>query len=129
VTSTGSSSAGRPAELRDRSQRAPFAAIIDQQEFNSFRKVRHIGHKAIRTRSMLDIADWVGWEHAHPFFYVGVPDLGNAPIFHSLYDHASVMLGITFKGKQYRCTRRTRAADRGRADELIARIIAGDPSR
>ena len=105
-----------------------FAAIIDQQEFNSFRKVRHIGHKAIRTRSMLDIADWVGWEHAHPFFYVGVPDLGTAPIFHSLYDHASFMLGITFKGKQYQLHEANVVPlTEAEQDELIARIIAGDP--
>jgi hypothetical protein len=78
-----------------------FASIIDQQEYNSFRRVRHIGHKAIRTRSMFDIADWVGWDNAHPFFYVGVPDVCNAPIFHSLYDHASFVLGTTFKGTQY----------------------------
>jgi hypothetical protein len=105
-----------------------FAAIIDQQEFNSFRKVRHIGHKAIRTRSMLDLAGWVGWERAHPFFYVGVPDLCNAPIFHSLYDHASVVLGTTFKGKQYALheTNRSRVTDTER-DELIGRILAGDP--
>jgi hypothetical protein len=116
-------------ELRERLRNEVlFAAIIDQQEFNSFRKVRHIGHKAIRTRSMLDIADWVGWEHAHPFFYVGVPDLCNAPIFHSLYDHASVLLGTTFKGRQYRL-HETNVAPLTEAeqDELIARILAGDP--
>lgn len=105
-----------------------FAAIIDQQEFNSFRRVRHIGHKAIRTRSMLDIAGWVGWERAHPFFYVGVPDLCNAPIFHSLYDHASVVLGTTFKGTQYRLHEtNTARLTETEQDGLIARIIAGDP--
>jgi hypothetical protein len=120
--------AGQP-ELRARLRNEIlFAAIIDQQEFNSFRRVRHIGHKAIRTRSMLDIADWVGWEHAHPYFYVGVPDLCNAPIFHSLYDHASVLLGTTFKGAQYRL-HETNVAPLTEAeqDELIARILAGDP--
>lgn len=119
--------AARP-ELRARlCNEILFAAIIDQQEFNSFRKVRHIGHKAIRTRSMLDLADWVGWEHAHPFFYVGVPDLSNAPIFHSLYDHASFVLGTTFKGRQYRL-HETNVAPLTDAeqDELIARILSGD---
>ena len=105
-----------------------FAAIIDQQEFNSFRRVRHIGHKAIRTRSMLDIADWVGWEAAHPYFYIGVPDIGNAPIFHSLYDHASVLLGLTFKGAQYRLAETNRLPlDEDEQDQLIGRILGGDP--
>ena len=122
--------AARP-ELRDRVRNEVlFAAIIDQQEFNSFRKVRHIGHKAIRTRSMLDIADWVGWDQAHPYFYIGIPDLCNAPIFHSLYDHASFMLGITFKGAQYRLHEtNTSPLTEDEQDRLIAQILAGDPDR
>ncbi len=116
-------------ELRDRLRNEIlFAAIIDQQEFNSFRRVRHIGHKAIRTRSMLDIADWVGWEQAHPYFYIGVPDLCNAPIFHSLYDHASVMLGITFKGAQYRLHEtNTTPLTEEEQDGFIELVLAGDP--
>jgi hypothetical protein len=115
-------------ELRERLRNEILlAAVIDQQEFNSFRRVRHIGHKAIRTRSILDLADWVGWEQAHPFFYVGVPDLGNAPIFHSLYDHASFLLGIAFKGKQYRLheTNTLPLTERD-GEDLEARIVAGD---
>jgi hypothetical protein len=77
---------------------------------------------------MLDVAGWVGWEHAHPFFYVGVPDLCNAPLFHSLYDHASFMLGITFKGRQYQLHETNVAPlTEVEQDDLIARIIAGDP--
>ena len=116
-------------ELRDRLRNEVlFAAIIDQQEFNSFRRVRHIGHKAIRTRSMLDIADWVGWDQAHPFFYIGVPDLCNAPIFHSLYDHASFLLGTTFKGKQYQLHEtNTAPLTEAEQDELAAQIVSGDP--
>ena len=116
-------------ELRDRVRNEVlFAAIIDQQEFNSFRRVRHIGHKAIRTRSMLDIADWVGWEQAHPYFYIAVPDLCNAPIFHSLYDHASFLLGITFKGAQYRLHEtNTTPLTEEEQDQLIGQILGGDP--
>ena len=116
-------------ELRDRVRNEVlFAAIIDQQEFNSFRRVRHIGHKAIRTRSMFDIADWVGWEQAHPYFYIAVPDLCNAPIFHSLYDHASFLLGITFKGAQYRLHEtNTTPLTEEEQDQLIGQILGGDP--
>jgi hypothetical protein len=106
-----------------------FAAIIDQQEFNSFRRVRHIGHKAIRTRSMLDIADWIGWDKAHSYFYIGVPDLCTAPLFHSLYDHVSFLLGTTFKGEQYSLPERnTTPLTEEQQDEFIAQILAGDPS-
>jgi hypothetical protein len=77
---------------------------------------------------MLDVADWVGWEQAHPYFYIAVPDLCNAPIFHSLYDHASFMLGITFKGAQYRLLEtNTTPLTEEEQDQLIGQILAGDP--
>ena len=120
--------AAEPA-LRDRLQdQILFAAIIDQQEYNSFRRVRHIGHKAIRARSMFEIADWLGWENAHDFFYIGIPDLCNAPIFHSLYDHASFLLGTAFKGAQYELMR-TNMTPLSEADQdlFIGKILEGDP--
>jgi hypothetical protein len=105
------------------------ASIIDQQEFNSFRRVRHIGHKAIRTRSMFDIANWVGWENAHPFFYAGVPDICNAPIFHSLYDHASFLLGTTFKGGQYGLFEsNVTPLSESEQDAFIGLVLEGDPA-
>ena len=104
-----------------------FASIIDQQEYNSFRRVRHIGHKAIRTRATFDIADWLGWERAHPFFYIGIPDVCNAPIFHSLYDHASFLLGTTFKGQQYDLKQRnTEPLSEEEQDHFIGLIMEGD---
>jgi hypothetical protein len=116
-------------ELRQRLQDTLlFAAIIDQQEFNSFRKVRHIGHKAVRTRSMFDIADWLGWDKAHSFFYICVPDLCNTPLFHSLYDHAGFVLGMTFKGEQYQLhERNTTPLSEEQQDRFIDQILAGDP--
>ena len=106
-----------------------FAAIIDQQEYNSFRRVRHIGHKAIRARAMFDLADWVGWERAKPFFYCGVPDICNAPIFHSLYDHACFLLNLHFKGGQFDLMEKNTAplaeADQDRLRDLI---MTGDPT-
>lgn len=116
-------------ELRDRLRNTLlFASIIDQQEYNSFRKVRHIGHKAIRTRSMFDIADWVGWDKAHSHFYIGIPDICNAPLFHSLYDHASFILGQTFKGEQYTLKEQnTTPLSEDEQDTFIGKILEGDP--
>lgn len=106
-----------------------FASIIDQQEYNSFRRVRHIGHKAIRTRAMLDLADWVGWEQAKPIFYCGVPDICNAPIFHSLYDHACFLLNLHFKGKQFDIMDdNTGPLSEQGQDALRDLIVAGDPT-
>ncbi len=104
-----------------------FASIIDQQEYNSFRRVRHIGHKAIRTRAMFDLADWVGWDKAKPFFYLGVPDVCNAPIFHSLYDHASFLLNLAFKGGQFHIMdRNTGKLPEEDQDRLRDLIVSGD---
>jgi len=105
-----------------------FASIIDQQEYNSFRRVRHIGHKPIRARAMFDLADWVGWERAKPFFYLGVPDICNAPIFHSLYDHACFLLNLHFKGAQFELMENNTAPlAEAEQEQLIELIMAGDP--
>ena len=105
-----------------------FASIIDQQEYNSFRRVRHIGHKPIRTRAMFDIADWLVWERAQPFFYIGVPDVCNASIFHSLYDHACFLLNLRFKGRQFDLMEdNTEPLTEAEQDGLVARILPGDP--
>ncbi len=105
-----------------------FASIIDQQEFNSFRRVRHIGHKPIRARAMFDLADWVGWDRARPFFYLGVPDVCNAPIFHSLYDHACFLLNLHFKGAQFELMEtNTAPLSVAEQDQFSDLIIAGDP--
>jgi len=116
-------------ELRQRLQDALlFAAIIDQQEYNSFRRVRHIGHKPIRTRAMFDLADWVGWDRAKPFFYLGVPDICNAPIFHSLYDHACFLLNLHFKGTQFEIMDSNKAPlSETEQDTLRDLVMAGDP--
>ncbi len=116
-------------DIRERLQSTLlFTSIIDQQEFNSLRKVRHIGHKAIRTRSMLDIADWVGWDKAHPYFYIGVPDMANGPLFHSLYDHAGFLLGLAFKGGQYSLHEtNTTPLSEEEQDHFIGQILEGDP--
>lgn len=116
-------------EVRERLRNTMLmASVIDQQEFNSLRKVRHIGHKAIRTRSMLDLADHVGWENAHPYFYIAVPDLPTTPLFHSLYDHASFLLGITFKGDQYTLhERNTELLTEEEEERFVGQIMEGDP--
>lgn len=116
-------------ELRQRLQDTLlFASIIDQQEFNSFRRVRHIGHKAVRTRSMFDLADWMGWDKAHSYFYIAVPDVCNTPLFHSLYDHACFLLNAVFKGDQYTLhERNTTPLSEAEQDDFIGKILEGDP--
>ena len=93
-----------------------FAAIIDQQEFNSFRRVRHIGHKAIRTRSMLDVADWVGWDAGAPvLLHRGARPLQRADLPLALRSR-ELPARHHLQGQAVPAARdQHRAADRGRA--------------
>ena len=54
------------------------------------RKARNTGHKALRARAVVDLADYIGWERSHGVFYMGVPDMAVGPLYYSLYDAACV---------------------------------------
>src|SRR3954454_10946826 len=42
-----------------------FLGLIDLQDTVAGRKARNTGHKALRARAVLDLADSIGWERAH----------------------------------------------------------------
>ena len=52
-----------------------FLGLIDLQDTVIGRKARNTGHKAIRARSITDLADFIGWESSHGVYYMGVPDM------------------------------------------------------
>jgi len=97
--------AARPA-LRDQ---LLFLGLIDVQDTIMGRKARNTGHKALRARAIADLADFVGWEHAHGVFYTGVPDMAVGPLYYSAYDAACVILAAAFPdgGKSLRETSTT----------------------
>jgi hypothetical protein len=66
-----------------------FCSITDVQDTIHRRTVRSTGHKALRVRAMLDLADFVGWENAHSVFYAAVPALPVEPLFYMLYNSVS----------------------------------------
>ena len=78
--------AARPA-LRDQML---FLGLIDLQDTVIGRKARNTGHKALRARATMDLADTVGWENARGVYYIGVPDMAVGPLYYSLYDAACV---------------------------------------
>lgn len=83
--------AGDPAirpKLRDTLM---FIGLIDVQETIAGRKARNTGHKALRARAVLDLADYIGWDRAHGVFYTGVPDMAVGPLYFSAYDAACVL--------------------------------------
>ena len=81
-----------------------FLGLIDLQDTVIGRKARNTGHKAIRARSITDLADFIGWERSHGVYYMGVPDMAVGPLYYSLYDAVCVRMasdladgGITLK--------------------------------
>ena len=67
-----------------------FLGLIDLQDTIIGRKARNTGHKALRARAIIDLADVVGWDHARGVHYIGVPDMAVGPLYYSLYDAACV---------------------------------------
>ena len=94
-----------------------FLGLIDVQDTIVGRKARNTGHKALRARAIVGLADYVGWERAHGVFYTGVPDMAVGPLYYSLYDYICVQLTNAFPdlGTQPRADQQDTAdAARGR---------------
>jgi hypothetical protein len=104
-----------------------FAALIDKEEcFVGQSLTSQQGHKALRTRAMFDLADWLGWETALVVFYAGFPDLPTAPRFHTLYDFACGTLKREFGADAATLHERNRTPLSGdEVDGLIAIIHEG----
>jgi len=63
-----------------------FAGITDLQDTIINRGgYQNIGHKALRARALVDIADYLGWDNAHELMYTVVPDLGCSPRLYGLW--------------------------------------------
>ncbi|MSP05346.1 MAG: hypothetical protein EXR05_08945 [Acetobacteraceae bacterium] len=73
-----------------------FLGLIDVQDTVIGRKARNTGHKALRARAVVDLADYIGWERAHGVYYTGVPDMAIGPLYYSAYDAACVTLMESF---------------------------------
>jgi hypothetical protein len=78
------------------SDQLQFLGLIDLQDTVIGRKARNTGHKAIRARSITDLADFIGWERSHGVYYMGVPDMAIGPLYYSLYDAVCVRITSDF---------------------------------
>jgi hypothetical protein len=56
-----------------------FLGLIDLQDTVIGRKARNTGHKALRARATIDLADLIGWDRARGVYYIGVPDMAVGP--------------------------------------------------
>jgi hypothetical protein len=67
-------------------ERLLFAGITDLQDTLINRGgYQNIGHKALRARALIDIADYFGWDNAREVMYTVVPDLGCSPRLYGLW--------------------------------------------
>jgi hypothetical protein len=73
-----------------------FLGLIDLQDTIIGRKARNTGHKALRARAVVDLADAIGWDQARGVYYIGVPDMAVGPLYYSLYDAACVTMAAEF---------------------------------
>src|SRR5262249_29729457 len=73
--------------VRDQLQ---FLGLIDLQDTIAGRKARNTGHKALRARAVVDLADLIGWDRAHGAYYIGVPDMAVGPLYYAVDDAACV---------------------------------------
>ena len=84
-------------EVRSRlADQLRYLGLIDLQDTVIGRKARNTGHKAIRARSIADLADFIGWDRSHGVYYMGVPDMAIGPLYYSLYDAVCVRMASEF---------------------------------
>jgi hypothetical protein len=105
-----------------------FLGLIDLQDTIIGRKARNTGHKALRARAIVDLADAIGWDRARGVFYIGVPDLAVGPLYYSLYDAACVTVTTELPdaGKQLRQTNTTPLTP-AEVEDMVRVLVEGDP--
>ena len=104
-----------------------FLGLIDVQDTIIGRKARNTGHKALRARAVVDLADTIGWERARGVYYIGVPDMAVGPLYYSLYDAACVTTAseLPEAGKHVRQTNQTPLTP-PEVEELVRLLMEAD---
>lgn len=105
-----------------------FAGIIDLQDTLINRGgYQNIGHKALRARALVDIADYFGWENAHEIIYTVVPDLGCSPRLYGLWTEISNLVKIELAPRQPIPKRSGAPLTERELDQLTYTILWGGP--
>ena len=104
-----------------------FLGLIDLQDTTMGRKARNTGHKALRARAVVDLAQHIGWERAHGVFYTGVPDMAIGPLYYSLYDAACVVVTEAFPdaGKSLKQTNKASLSPQ-QVEDMIRLLMEAD---
>ncbi len=104
-----------------------FSGIIDLQDTIINRGgYQNIGHKALRARALVDIADYLGWDNSHEVFYTVVPDLGCSPHLHGLWTEISNICRMEL-GTREVPKRTDKPLTEDELDSLTEAIVWGGP--
>jgi len=105
-----------------------FAGIIDLQDTIINRGgYQNIGHKALRARALVDIADYLGWDDAHELMYTVVPDLGCSPHLHGLWNEISNICRIELPDQAAIPKRSDQPLTEPELDALTEALLWGGP--
>ena len=104
-----------------------YLGLIDLQDTVIGRKARNTGHKAIRARSITDLADFIGWDRSHGVYYMGVPDMAIGPLYYSLYDAVCVRIASEFAdgGVNLKQTNQTPLSP-AEVEDMVRQLMAAD---
>ncbi len=117
-----------PATREQLKERLLFAGISDLQDTLINRGgYQNIGHKALRARALIDIADYFGWDNAHEVMYTVVPDLGCSPRLYGLWTEISNLVKIEFPNATSIPKRSDSALSERELDELTDALLWGGP--
>ncbi|MDX2157056.1 MAG: hypothetical protein SFW09_11165 [Hyphomicrobiaceae bacterium] len=104
------------------------AGIIDLQDTIINRGgYQNIGHKALRARALVDIADYLGWENAHELIYTVVPDLGCSPRLYGLWTEISNICRMEIPQHASTPKRSDKPLTERELDALTQAIVWGGP--
>jgi len=105
-----------------------FAGITDLQDTIINRGgYQNIGHKALRARALVTIADYLGWDDAHDLFYTVVPDLGCSPRLYGLWSEINTICKIDLPGSAAIPKRTDKPLSERELDVLTETLLWGGP--
>ncbi len=73
-----------------------YSAMTDVQERIGRGHLKTLQHTTLRARAMIDLADYLGWEHAQSVFQAAIPDLAIGPRYFGLHDHVATICEDAF---------------------------------
>jgi hypothetical protein len=105
-----------------------FAGIIDLQDTIINRGgYQNIGHKALRARALVHIADYLGWENAHELIYTVVPDLGCSPRLYGLWSEIANICRMELPDQAAIPKRSGKPLSERELDRLTEALLWGGP--